>query len=363
MAVSLKDRYVASMVLSGVGDAVGYKNGDWEFCKDGERIHKELQELGGIEKIHVSLPGWRVSDDTVLHLATAEGLIEFGEETDLERLYLMVARRYKHDMNTDMENRGPGSTTMGGCSRLKPDEEKGYCIPFNPRGLGCGAAMRAMCIGLRYPYPEDLDTLIAVSIECGRITHHHPTAYLGSLTSALFISYSIQGRPLPSWGQGLMETLPKALEYIKSTDRYVKQNVEAWDFFRDKWTEYLKERNILEGQNDPVFPDKYGVKERDAFYDTLSLKHWGGSCGHDAPMIAYDALMGAKDSWKELCNRAMFHYGDSDSTGVIAGACFGAMYGYEGVPACNHKSLEYRDRLAKAGEILYSLRHKTSEKK
>ena len=58
------------------------------------------------------------------------------------------------------------------------------------------------------------------------------------------------------------------------------------DFFRDKWTEYLKERNILEGQNDPVFPDKYGVKERDAFYDTLSLKHWGGSCGHDAPMIA-----------------------------------------------------------------------------
>ena len=33
----------------------------------------------------------------------------------------------------------------------------------------------------------------------------------------------------------------------------------------------------------------------------------------------------------------MFHSGDSDSTGVIAGACFGAMFGFEGVPDRNYK--------------------------
>ena len=33
----------------------------------------------------------------------------------------------------------------------------------------------------------------------------------------------------------------------------------------------------------------------------------------------------------------MFHSGDSDSTGVIAAACYGAMYGFSGVPDCNHK--------------------------
>ena len=47
------EKYVASMVLSGVGDALGYYNGRWEFCHSGETIHKELKELGGLNKITV----------------------------------------------------------------------------------------------------------------------------------------------------------------------------------------------------------------------------------------------------------------------------------------------------------------------
>lgn len=42
-APTLKARYVASMVLSGVGDAMGYHRGDWEFNKDGVAIHNELE--------------------------------------------------------------------------------------------------------------------------------------------------------------------------------------------------------------------------------------------------------------------------------------------------------------------------------
>ena len=49
----LECRYEASMVLTGVGDAMGYKNGDWEFCFDGEKIHSELAAKGGIEKLHI----------------------------------------------------------------------------------------------------------------------------------------------------------------------------------------------------------------------------------------------------------------------------------------------------------------------
>ena len=87
----LAEKYKAVMVLSGVGDALGYKNGSWEFCHSGEAIHRELQQLGGLEKVDVD--GWRVSDDTVLHIATAEALVSDWSTT--EQLFCMMAAKYK----------------------------------------------------------------------------------------------------------------------------------------------------------------------------------------------------------------------------------------------------------------------------
>ena len=50
---SLLPRYQASMLLSGAGDALGYKNGSWEECRSGEEILKELKSLGGLTKLNV----------------------------------------------------------------------------------------------------------------------------------------------------------------------------------------------------------------------------------------------------------------------------------------------------------------------
>ena len=41
--------------------------------------------------------------------------------------------------------------------------------------------------------------------------------------------------------------------------------------------------------------------------------------------------------WVYIYSRAMFHCGDSDSTGVIAACCYGAMYGFHGVHRCNYE--------------------------
>lgn len=331
------------MVLAGVGDAIGYKNGEWEFCRSGLRIHEHLQALGGIEKIKVNPRMWMVSDDTVMHIATAEALLSSWDE-DTEKLYSSLALNYKQCMK-DMAGRAPGLTCGDSAFKLKPSIPKGYYLPFNPRGGGCGAAMRAAPIGLLYWKPDEIQMLVEISIESGRMTHNNPTGYLGALAAALFVSYSVQQKPLKSWGRGLVEALDMAWSYVESSGRDVTENQKAWSYFKQKWTDYLAKRCITDGELEPHFPEDYGVKKRDEFYRSLSYGGVGGASGHDAPMIAYDALLSCKKSWNELCLRGMLHGGDSDSTGIIVGACWGAWHGYEGVPEGHYKNLEYRDRL------------------
>ena len=47
------EKFKTTMVLSGVGDALGYKQGDWEFSRSGPEIHEELSEMGGLEKLSI----------------------------------------------------------------------------------------------------------------------------------------------------------------------------------------------------------------------------------------------------------------------------------------------------------------------
>lgn len=72
---------------------------------------------------------------------------------------------------------------------------------------------------------------------------------------------------------------------------------------------YLKLRGLSTGTGPVVFPEPYGPAERDQAYKSFSWSGWGGSSGHDAPMIALDALLGAGSDWEELMNRAAFHGG------------------------------------------------------
>nr|XP_033802346.1 protein ADP-ribosylarginine hydrolase-like isoform X2 [Geotrypetes seraphini] len=346
-----RETYQAAMLLSAAGDALGYRNQRWEYCESGPQILQELCELGGLKQIQAQLPDWPVSDDTVLHLATAEALATGKRQ---ESLWQDLASRYVEAMK-DMEGRKPGPTSILGTSQLRPGETSGYRIPFNPKATGCGAAMRSMCIGLRYPRPSDLQDLIQVSVESGRMTHNHPTGYLGAVASALFTAFAVQKKPLALWGCELMAALPLVLEYVQSVGVDTEENVQAWPYFTEKWTWYLTERGLFKGEGPPRFPAKYGPAERDVVYKSFSLDSWAGRSGHDAPMIAYDALLATGGCWEKLCNHAMFHAGDSDSTGVIAGACWGAMYGFLGVPEGNYNCLEYKSRIEDAADKLYTL--------
>jgi len=127
------------MILGGVADAMAYRNGEWEFLRDGEKIHSQLRELGGLKNLGVK--DLLISDDTVMHLATARALVSVGRSDKLEDYFHAIAEEYVKCMD-DMNGRSPGITCVKNARSLKPHTHLGYTIPFEKQGGGCGAAMR-----------------------------------------------------------------------------------------------------------------------------------------------------------------------------------------------------------------------------
>ncbi|CAN0563510.1 unnamed protein product [Rangifer tarandus platyrhynchus] len=348
------EKFQAAMLLGAVGDALGFGHAARESSGLGARVQEELGKGGGLDNLVLSPETWPVSGNTIMHMSTAGALV-----TDfwcLDDLYREMVRRYVDVLEKLPEQRADPAT-LEGCSQLKPDNYLlAWHTPFNEKGSGFGAATKAMCVGMRYWKPERLETLVEVSVECGRMTHNHPTGFLGSLCTALFASYAVQGKRLEQWGRDMLRTVPLAEEYCKKTIRHLAEYQEHWFYFEAKWQFYLEERKIIEDTEDEAsFPDRYDAEERDKTYRKWSSEGRGGRRGHDAPMIAYDALLGAKGSWTELCRRAMFHGGEGGATGAIAGCLFGLLQGLDAVPAGLYRELEHREELRRLGEALHRL--------
>lgn len=161
---SMKERYQATMVLAAVGDAIGYRGGAWQFTFNGEAIHRQLMEMTnreGIKGLFVEKDGFPYSDDTVMHIATARGLLDSQPEQTLDTICSKVAKRYKECMKY-MNGRAPGATCIRATNSLCQDGTNWKDLGYQKNGGGCGASMRAACIGLYYY--NDMQKLIEVSI-------------------------------------------------------------------------------------------------------------------------------------------------------------------------------------------------------
>ncbi|XP_060039735.1 inactive ADP-ribosyltransferase ARH2 isoform X2 [Erinaceus europaeus] len=296
------EAFQAAMVLGAVGDALGYGH-----SREGWTCPEEPP--GGLDA-WVPAP-CAVSHNTVMHMATASALTT--EYSCLADLYREMVQRYVHILQEPLEIPADPSSQEGPTPR-----SDGYLLAWH--------------------------------------TPSNEKGFLGSLCTALFASYALQGKPLELWGRDMLGTLPLAEDHCRRTLPNLEESREHWFYFEAKWQFYLEERGVgRDTGSRATFPASYNAQDRDKTYRKWSSEGRGGQGGHDAPMIAYDALLGAGDSWTELCRRAMFHRGESGATGCIAGCLFGLLHGQATVPAGLCGALEQRAELERLGAALHRL--------
>ena len=385
-----EENYKAIMLLHALGDTIGFKNAEWEFNyfkKNSDyrttlEIVFEFISLGGISGIN--LKDWIISDDTIIHIAVAKALLHDPLDKDInnndykktfKKNIIEALQEIREDESKDKrenlkENkikfRAVGIRTVESVEAWadKDSQKIGYVSSG-----GNGVAMRSLCIGAFYHKKSDLDKLIKYSIETGKLTHPSPIGYLGGLTSAYFTHLALNKVDLHEWPALLIKLVEseKILEYIASDSH---DEIIGYRRFISLWKKYIDLR-FKDGK--PIFAKSHAnlLSRSKFFYDfTLNYDEFyaektkdeysaftvGGS-GVTSMLMAYDALLDAKDSWEKLIYYGMLHNGDSDTVGAIAGGLYGAMYGFKNVPEHMLKNIEKKEELLNLSEKIFKKTH------
>ena len=289
------------------------------------------QKYGSPDNINLSK--LLISDDTIMHEATALALLSnelFGKAIVDE--YIKCWQRMTPE-------RAAGTTCKNAIEKIIKTKSTNMC-QYEQYGGGNGASMRAMCIGLYHNGIADRNDLIIKSILSSIVTHHNATAYLGAIVSALFTSFAIEKVKIENWGVSLLELFPTIHQHI------IKKGVSEGELndvkkFYKKFKTFLENRNIHKNDSRIFFPNNFNnVVIREQIWKEWNFSGWNGASGDDSVMIAYDALLYAKNDWNKLLEVACLHSGDSDSTGTIAASWYGAYYGEDNIPKKQKETVE-----------------------
>ena len=281
-------------------------------------------------------------------MSIAKGCLDGGKEEDYIKNLLKNLEELKK------EKRASGITTLQSLNKIKRTKNINSIEYSNKMG-GNGAAIRSGPIGLILYREKDLDELIKQSIISSRVTHNHVYGFLGGLVTALFTSYAVRNIRPTDWVDKLLDLYEskKIDKYMKTTNIYKKYKRDERSFW-DKWYEYREKILNLESDRD-LYTELYRLDKLLQFTPAVKLNSNDldyaryGSSGIGAVIIAYDSLIRSihiikndeiEISLDSLIVFSTLHFGDNDSTGIIAGTWYGAYKGWGNKINLKNKMIE-----------------------
>ena len=351
----LIDKIHACLLLSIIGDKIGFDNGNREFYALDKIPNKnsslftdsiinlstymifEFIKNGGISNINTKELSY--SDDSILLISNIETYFEKFNKLS-EYLKLLVERYlYEFENESIMINKYKcGIHTLNSIRLLKTNinwKNRNYEI----NGGGSGGCMKSSIYGLLFNHNHKLKKLAKYSIYSCIITHMNGIAIIGSFLNALITSYALNNIDIEEW-------LFKGLEIIKGDliDNIIKNK------FNHIYENYLLDKktyiNLLELYLEQNFKNrKYIINiNREInfgeriyyYYKNFSNKNsfFPGSNSNDSIIISYDCLLLARNNYEKLIYYSMINLGDSDTIGIISSGWYGAYYGF-------YKNLEF----------------------
>jgi len=320
--------------------------------------------------------GWRVSDDTVQHVATLQALADHadafpmtsaedgGDAAAFDRVMASMAARHVTSWSR-MGGRAPGNTCRKGARLLQAAEGRWRgVVPFSgAENAGCGAAMRAMGIGAALPGPHNRGIMVALAAESAGLSHHSVAGCFSAVLSAGGCALASEGVPASEWPARFVdELLPLTRRHLlrrkggtgdvpaASVEELVRLAARPWEAHRA----------------DPTLRLRPAAAQRAADRDEAFRAVGHGWDAVSSVLIAWDALqaaqaqaaeegLGAEEEWGLLLRASAAHGGDSDSTATIAGAWFGAAHGAEALRGAGGRqaaAVEFRAEILALAERL-----------
>ena len=301
-AIDLQSKFIGGMMGSALGDAVG----ELAFLYPQKEIL--LPRLDQLSEL-------RYTDDTAMAIGLAESIVK---KRGIDQQHL--GKTFSD--NFDRESwRG---YALGPPTVFSMVNQKGMAYPeaagtlFRGTGsLGNGAAMRIVPVGLFFYSSRDLYEQACLSAQ---VTHTHPVGMDGAAVQAFAVAQAVKLDP--------KKELPSET-FIQDIIEFAK-------------TEEIKEKmrlvHQLIAQN--VSPD-------------VAARRLGRTVAvHESMPYAVYSFLREPQSFEKCIFCAIFHGGDRDTLGAMAGAVSGAYLGVDAIPQAWREKLENRGYIEKLASAL-----------